>query len=164
MKGLDYVLKKYKFIDAKKICVLGASYGGFMINWINGHTDRFSCLVNHDGIFDTINAYYTTEELFFTEYEFGGTPFDKEARKLYDKFNPREYVNNWKTPTLVIHGGKDYRLVDGEGISTFTALQRKGIKSRLLYFPNENHWVLKPANVLFWYQNIFEWLEMFTKN
>ncbi|ORX51432.1 hypothetical protein BCR36DRAFT_582982 [Piromyces finnis] len=164
MKGLDYVLDKYKFIDSSKVCGLGASYGGYMVNWINGHTDRFACLVNHDGIFDTINAYFTTEELFFTEYEFGGTPWDKNAKKLYDKWNPREYVENWKTPTLVIHGGKDYRLTESEGIATFTALQRLGIKSRLLYFPDENHWVLKQANLLFWYKQIFDWLELFTKD
>jgi len=164
MKGLDYVLENYKFIDETKICALGASYGGYMINWINGHTDRFACLVNHDGIFDTINTYFTTEELFFTEYEFGGVPWNKNARKLYDKWNPREYVENWKTPTLVIHGGKDYRLTESEGIATFTALQRLGVKSRLLYFPDENHWVLKQANLLFWYKQIFEWLDLFTKD
>jgi len=164
MKGLDYLLEKYSFIDESKVCGLGASYGGFMVNWINGHTDRFACLVNHDGIFDTINAYFTTEELFFTEYEFGGVPWDKHARKLYDKWNPREFVENWKTPTLVIHGGKDYRLTESEGIATFTALQRLGVKSRFLYFPDENHWVLKQANLLFWYQQIFEWLELFTKD
>lgn len=164
MKGLDYVLENYSFIDEKKVCGLGASYGGYMVNWINGHTDRFACLVNHDGIFDTINAYFTTEELFFTEYEFGGVPWDKQARKLFDKWNPREYVENWKTPTLVIHGGKDYRLTESEGIATFTALQRLGVKSRLLYFPDENHWVLKQANLLFWYKQIFEWLGLFTND
>jgi acylaminoacyl-peptidase len=162
MKGLDYILETYSFIDESKVCGLGASYGGFMVNWINGHTDRFACLVNHDGIFDTINAYYTTEELFFTEYEFGGVPWDKKAKKLYDQWNPREFVENWKTPTLVIHGGKDYRLTESEGIATFTALQRLGVKSRFLYFPDENHWVLKQANLLFWYQQIFKWLELFT--
>ncbi|ORX86783.1 hypothetical protein BCR32DRAFT_264806 [Anaeromyces robustus] len=164
MKSLDYVLKTYKFINKKKICGLGASFGGYMVNWINGHTDRFACLVNHDGIFDTQSTYFTTEELFFTEYEFGGTPWDQKAKKLYQKWNPREHIKKWKTPTLVIHGGKDYRLSESEGIATFTALQRLGIKSRLLYFPDENHWVLKPSNVLFWYQNIFEWLELFTKD
>jgi len=164
MKGLDYVLNTHKYIDRKKVCGLGASFGGYMVNWINGHTDRFACLVNHDGIFDTQSAYFTTEELFFVEYEFGGTPWDKKAMKLYKKWNPREYIKNWKTPTLVIHGGKDYRLSESEGIATFTTLQRLGVESRLLYFPDENHWVLKPSNVLFWYQNIFEWLELHTKN
>jgi acylaminoacyl-peptidase len=164
MKGLDYVLKTFKFVDSSKLCGLGASYGGYMINWINGHTDRFACLVNHDGIFDTINAYFTTEELFFTEYEFGGVPWDEQAKQLFDKWNPREYVENWKTPTLVIHGGKDYRLTDSEGIATFTALQRLGVKSRFLYFPDENHWVLKQANLLFWYKQIFEWLDLFTND
>ncbi|KAL6611578.1 peptidase S9 prolyl oligopeptidase active site domain-containing protein [Neocallimastix sp. 'constans'] len=163
MKGLDYVLKTHKYIDKSKVCGLGASYGGYMINWINGHTDRFACLVNHDGVFDTINTFFTTEELFFSEYEFGGVPWDKKAKKIYDKWNPREFVKNWKTPTLVIHGGKDYRLTESEGIATFTALQRLGVKSKFLYYPDENHWVLKPANTLFWQTQIIEWIDSFTK-
>eukprot|EP00833_Pecoramyces_ruminatium_P009725 jgi/Orpsp1_1/1183757/evm.model.c7180000086611.1 len=163
MLGLDYVLEKNSYIDKKKVCGLGGSYGGFMVNWINGHTDRFNCLVNHDGIFDTIDAYFTTEELFFNEYEFGGSPFDKEAKKLYDKWNPREYAKNWKTPTLIIHGAKDYRLADTQGIATFTALQRLGVDSKLVYFPDENHWVLKPANVMFWFDEILGWLDKYTK-
>eukprot|EP00833_Pecoramyces_ruminatium_P015198 jgi/Orpsp1_1/1189230/evm.model.d7180000070433.1 len=164
MIGLDYILDNYSFIDGTKICGLGASYGGFMVNWINGHTDRFACLVNHDGIFDTVSVYYTTDEVFFSEYEFGGVPWDKKVKKLYKKWNPKEFVENWKTPTLVIHGGKDYRLSESEGIATFTALQRLGVKSRFLYFPDENHWVLKQANLLFWYQQIFKWLELFTND
>ena len=161
MKGLDYVLEQNSFIDSERIAGLGASYGGFMINWLNGHTDRFACLVNHDGLFDVKSMYYTTEELYFNEYEFGGAPFQNMA--LYDKWNPSNHVANWKTPTLVIHGGKDYRVPQGEGFSTFTALQRQGIRSKLLFFPDENHWVLKPANSMSWYKEVMEWISEFTQ-
>ncbi|KAJ3043957.1 hypothetical protein HDV00_003484 [Rhizophlyctis rosea] len=159
MRGLDYALEKYTFIDRRRVAGLGASYGGYMINWINGHTDRFACLVNHDGIFDTRSTYYSTEELWFPEFEFGGRPDQKRAAKLYEKWNPAAYVKKWKTPTLVIHGEKDYRLPVTEGLSTFTALQRKGVPSRFLRFPDENHWVLKPANSLRWHKEVMEWLD-----
>jgi dipeptidyl aminopeptidase/acylaminoacyl peptidase len=161
MKGLDHVLEKYSFIDSNRIAGLGASYGGYMINWINGHSDRFNCLVNHDGLFDVKTMYYTTEELYFTEYEFNGAPF--QNRDLYDKWNPSEFVQNWKTPTLVIHGGTDYRVPQGEGFATFTALQRQGIESRLVFFPDENHWVLKPANSLRWHKEVLGWINHFTR-
>ncbi|KAG4100505.1 hypothetical protein H8356DRAFT_1306480 [Neocallimastix lanati (nom. inval.)] len=163
MKGLDYVLKTHRYIDKSKVCGLGGSFGGYMVNWINGHTDRFACLVNHDGVFSTVSTFFTTEELFFIEHEFGGVPWDRKAKKVYDKWSPSEYVKNWKTPTLVIHSSKDYRLTEGEGIATFTALQRLGIKSKFLYFPDENHWVLKPANLIFWQNQIIEWIDSFTK-
>jgi dipeptidyl aminopeptidase/acylaminoacyl peptidase len=162
MKGLDYILDKNAFIDPKRVAALGASYGGFMINWINGHTDRFAVLVNHDGCFDMRSKYYTTEELYFPEFEFGATPF--ENPEAFEKFNPAAFVNNWKTPTLVIHGAKDYRVTDGQGFGTFTALQRKGIESKLLFFPDENHWVLKQANSLKWHNVILDWIKKFTKN
>jgi len=161
MKGLDFILEKHNFIDSKRIAGLGASYGGYMINWLNGHTDRFACLVNHDGLFDLRSMYYTTEELYFPEFEFGGTPYQKP--EMYQKWSPSNYVANWKTPTLVIHGGKDYRVPQGEGFATFTALQRQGIPSRLLFFPDENHWVLKPANSLRWYKEVLEWIGSYTK-
>jgi dipeptidyl aminopeptidase/acylaminoacyl peptidase len=161
MKGLDYALANYKWLDRNKVAALGASYGGWMINWINGHTDRFKCLVNHDGGFDEFSNYFTTEELWFPEWEYKGTPW--EQPELYDKFSPSRYVANWKTPTLVIHGAKDYRLVDVEGIATFTALQRRGIPAQLLYFPDENHWVLKPKNSILWHETILAWLERWFK-
>ncbi|KAJ3037997.1 hypothetical protein HK097_003313 [Rhizophlyctis rosea] len=159
MKGLDYALEQYTFIDRRRVAALGASYGGYMINWINGHTNRFKCLVNHDGIFDTRSTYYSTEELWFPELEFGGRPDQRRAAKLYDRWNPSAYVKRWKTPTLVIHGEKDYRLPVTEGLATFTALQRKGVPSRMLYFPDENHWVLKPANSLRWHKEVLTWLD-----
>jgi dipeptidyl aminopeptidase/acylaminoacyl peptidase len=161
MKGLDYALENYKWLDSDRVGALGASYGGWMINWINGHTRRFKCLVNHDGGFDEFANYYTTEELWFPEWEFKGTPWDKP--ELYDKFSPSRYVKEWQTPTLVIHGAKDYRLVDVEGLATFTALQRRGIPSELLYFPDENHWVLKPKNSIIWHETIIGWLDKWLK-
>jgi len=162
MDGLDYVLKTYPFIDKDRMGALGASYGGYMINWIAGNApDRFRCLINHDGGFDEFASYYNTEELWFPEYEFGGPPH--ENPELYDKWSPARYVKNWKTPMLVIHGGRDYRVVDTEGLSTFNALQRKGIPSRLIYFPDENHWVLKPVNSRFWHQEVIRWMDRWCK-
>lgn len=161
MKGLDHALKTYPWLDGKRVGALGASYGGWMINWINGHTDRFQCLVNHDGGFDEYANYFTTEELWFPEWEFKGVPW--ENPELFQKFSPSRYVGNWKTPTLVIHGALDYRLVDAEGIATFTALQRRRIPSQLLYFPDENHWVLKPKNSIVWHDTILAWLDKWLK-
>ncbi len=111
------------------------------MNWINGHTDKFKCLVNHCGIFSQHNMHAGTEELWFTEWEMGGCPWDDEAKANFDKFSPSAFVANWATPTLVIHGGKDFRVPYLEGLQTFSALQRKGVPSELLYFPDECHWV-----------------------
>jgi dipeptidyl aminopeptidase/acylaminoacyl peptidase len=163
MLGLDYALENYKYLDASRVAGLGASYGGFMVFWIAGHTDRFQCLVAHDGSFDEVSAYYTTEELWFPEWEWGGPPWDKEAREVYERNSPERYVANWKTPMLVIHGAKDYRLLDSEGISAFTALQRRGIPSKFLHFPDENHWVLKPQNGLLWHETVLGWIDQWTK-
>ncbi len=161
MKGLDYALATYSWLDGARVAALGASYGGWMINWINGHTNRFKCLVNHDGGFDEFSNYFTTEELWFPEWEYKGTPWEKP--ELYDRFSPARYVANWQTPTLVIHGAKDYRLTDTEGIATFTALQRRGIPSELLYFPDENHWVLQPKNSITWHETVLAWLQRWLK-
>jgi len=161
-KGLDAALAKYAWLDGDKVCALGASYGGYMINWIAGAwPDRFKCLVAHDGNIDERMAYFDTEELWFPEWEHGGTPWDAAAG--YAKHNPIDLVAKWKTPTLVIHGGRDYRVVDTQGMATFTALQRKGIPSRFLYFPDENHWVLKPANSILWHDTVTEWLDRWLK-
>jgi dipeptidyl aminopeptidase/acylaminoacyl peptidase len=161
MRGLDYILANNAWMDRNRICACGASYGGYMINWIHGHTKRFRCLVNHDGVFDTRFAYYSTDELWFPEWEFKGVPWQNPV--LYQKWNPQNYVGNWSTPTLVIHGGKDYRLPITEGIATFTALQRRGIPSMLLYFPEENHWVLNARNSIMWYDTVLGWLDRWTK-
>ncbi|MCI0571523.1 MAG: S9 family peptidase [Myxococcaceae bacterium] len=160
-KGLAFALQKYPFLDEGRMCALGASYGGYMINWIAGQwPDRFRCLVNHDGNLDEKMAYYDTEELWFPEWEHGGTPWENAAG--YTKQNPVDHVAKWKTPMLVIHGGRDYRVVDTQGLSTFTVLQRRGIPSKLLYFPDENHWVLKPYNSVLWHGTVLDWLDTWT--
>ena len=161
MKGLDDVLAKHSFLDGKHVVALGASYGGYMINWLNGHTDRFSALVCHDGNLDETMAYYDTEELWFPEWEHGGTPW--ENPEGYAKQSPMAFVKNWKTPTLVVHGGKDFRVVETQGMATFTALQRKGIPSRFLYLPEENHWVLRPQNSKRWHDEVLAWIDRYAK-
>jgi dipeptidyl aminopeptidase/acylaminoacyl peptidase len=161
MMGLDAAIAKYSWLDGNHAAALGASFGGYMINWINGKTDRFKALVCHDGNLDEQMAYFDTEELWFPEWEHGGVPWEKPEG--YTKHNPIDFVKNWKTPTLVIHGGLDYRVVDTQGMSTFTALQRKGIPSRFLYFPDESHWVLKPQNTKLWHEEVLAWIDKWTK-
>jgi dipeptidyl aminopeptidase/acylaminoacyl peptidase len=160
MKGLDFALAKYPFLDGERVAALGASYGGYMINWIAGQTERFRCLVNHDGNLDERMAYFDTEELWFPEWEHG-KPWEDPAS--YAKHNPIEHVAKWKTPMLVIHGALDYRVVDTQGMSTFTALQRRGIPSRFVSFPDENHWVLKPLNSRFWHGQVLGWLDQWLR-
>ena len=160
-KGWDHALKSYDFLDGDRACALGGSYGGFMVNWIAGNWSKpWKCLVNHDGIFDARFMGYSTEELWFSEWENGGTPY--EPNTTYDKFNPSNHVANWNTPMLVVHGGKDYRVPLEEGIATFTALQRKGVPSKFLYFPEENHWVLKAQNSVQWHDEVLGWLDQWT--
>jgi dipeptidyl aminopeptidase/acylaminoacyl peptidase len=161
MKGLDYAEKTYPFIDKDRECALGASYGGYMTNWILGHTDRFKCIVTHDGMFNAESAWGTTEELWFNNWEFKGTPYDNRAG--YEKWSPHQYAKNFKTPTLVIHGQKDYRLDVSEGLQLFTTLQMEGVPSKMLYFPDEGHWVLKPQNSRLWYETVNAWVEQWTK-
>ena len=161
MKGLDYAEAHYGFIDKDRECALGASYGGYMINWILGHTDRFKCLVSHDGMFNAESAWGTTEELWFNDWEFKGTPYDNRAS--YEKWSPHQYAKNFKTPTLVIHGQRDYRLDVSEGFQLFTTLQMEGVPSKMLYFPDEGHWVLKPQNSRLWYQTVNDWVDRWTK-
>ncbi len=161
MNGLDYVLNNYAYIDSNRMAAAGASYGGYMMNWMLGHTDRFKCIVSHDGIFNPFSAYGTTEELWFKEWEFGGTPY--ENPELYKKFSPMEYAKNFKTPTLVIHGQLDYRLDVSEGFQLFTALQRLGVKSKMLYFPDEGHFVAKPQNSELWYKTVLDWIDENTR-
>jgi dipeptidyl aminopeptidase/acylaminoacyl peptidase len=161
-KGLDAALAKYRWMDGANVAALGASYGGYMINWIAGNwSDRFKCLVSHDGNLDERFAYFATEELWFPEWEHGGTPWSNPQG--YAKHNPVDFVKNWKTPTLVVHGGKDYRVVETGGFATFTALQRMRIPSKFLYFPDENHWVLKPQNSVLWHDTVLDWLDRWTK-
>jgi len=160
-KGWAAAQERYPFLDGGNACALGASYGGYMVNWIAGnwHTPasgQWKCLVNHDGVFDTRMMGYATEELWFTEWENGGTPW--EVPEAYERFNPVNHVAQWRVPMLVIHGEKDFRIPVSQGIAAFTALQRRGIESKFLYFPDENHWVLQPANSVLWHDTVNAWL------
>jgi dipeptidyl aminopeptidase/acylaminoacyl peptidase len=162
-KGLAAALERYPWLDGERVCALGASYGGFMMNWIEGNwPERFRCIVNHDGLFDQRMMYYATEELWFPEWEFGGPQY--EVPQNYERVNPVDFVDQWRTPMLVIHGENDFRIPYTQGIGAFTALQRRGIESKLLIFPDENHWVLKPANSVLWYQTVLGWLDAHLKN
>ncbi len=161
-KGLAAALERYPWLDGTRVCALGASYGGFMMNWIEGNwPERFRCIVNHDGLFDQRSGYYATEELWFPEWEFGA-PYFQDPRN-YEQFNPANFVNQWRTPMLIIHGERDFRIPYSQGLAAFTALQRRGIESKLLVFPDENHWVLKPANSLQWHATVLEWLDQHLK-
>jgi len=161
-KGFAAALQKFPWLDGQRACSLGASYGGYMQNWIAGNwPDGFRCIVNHDGIFDMRSMYYTTEELWFAEWENGGPYYD--SPETHERFNPVHHVKKWRTPMLVIHGGQDYRVPDTQGIAAFTALQRLGVESKMLYFPDENHWVLKPNNSIQWYGTVLDWLQTHTK-
>ena len=156
-KGLAAALARYPWLDGDRACALGASYGGYMVNWIAGNwPDRFRCLVNHDGLFDLRSMYYSTEELWFPEWELG-KPW--ENPEDFERHNPARFVDRWRTPMLVVHGALDFRVVESQGFQTFTALQRRGIPSQLLYFPDENHFVLKPHNSLQWHETVLAWLD-----
>jgi dipeptidyl aminopeptidase/acylaminoacyl peptidase len=167
MLGLDEAEKKFPFIDKNRECALGASYGGFMANWVLGHTDRFKCIVSHDGMFNPESAYGTTEEMWFNEWEFKGHPWDyygkPDAENPFRKWSPMMSAKNFKTPTLVIHGQLDYRLDVSEGFQLFDTLQRLKVPSKMLYFPDEGHWVLKPQNSQLWYKTVNEWVDEWTK-
>ena len=161
-KGLAAALARFPWLDGERVAALGASYGGYMINWIAGNwPDRFQCLVNHDGVFNTRMMYFDTEELWFPEWDNRGTPWGNPSS--YRQNNPVEFVGNWKTPMLVVHGARDYRVVETQGLGAFTACQRRGIPSKLLYFPDENHWVLKPHNSILWHDTVLDWLDQWTK-
>jgi dipeptidyl aminopeptidase/acylaminoacyl peptidase len=160
MKGLDYAEQTYPFIDKDREAALGASYGGYMISWILGQTNRFKCLVSHDGMFNTEAAYGATEELWFPEWEFKGPPW--RNRELYRKWSPHLFADKFKTPTLVVHGQLDYRLDVSQGFDLFTTLQRLNVPSEMLYFPDEGHWVLQPQNSRLWYQAVNAWVDRWT--
>jgi dipeptidyl aminopeptidase/acylaminoacyl peptidase len=157
-KGLAYATGRDPQLDAANACALGGSYGGYMMNWIEGRwPDRFKCIVEHDGVFDARAMAYETEELWFDEWEHGGHPY-YEAPAEFEKWNPVNYVQNWRTPQLVITSENDFRIPYTQGVAAFTALQRRNIPSRLLVFPDENHWVLKPKNSVQWYDEVFGWM------
>ncbi|WP_284123911.1 S9 family peptidase [Parerythrobacter aestuarii] len=157
-KGLAAALELDAQIDGDRACAMGASYGGYMVNWIAGNwPERFKCIVQHDGLFDMRSFYYTTEELWFPRWDFGGSY--EESKELYEKWNPVNHVDKWQTPMLVVTGEKDFRVPYTQGIASFTALQERGIPSQLLVFPGENHWVLGAKNSLQWHDTVFAWLE-----
>ncbi len=162
MLGLDHALKTYPSLDKTRMAAIGGSYGGFMVNWIAGHTDRFRALISHAGVFDLTSKYGTTEELWFPEWEFGGPPWKEPEH--YRERSPSAFVENFKTPTLVIHGALDFRVPDAQGLGMFTALQRRGIPSRYVYFPDEGHWIAKPANRVVWWREVASWLEKHLKS
>jgi dipeptidyl aminopeptidase/acylaminoacyl peptidase len=158
-KGWAAALAKYSFLDGDRACALGASYGGYMINWIAGNWPQpWKCLVTHDGIFDSRMMAYSTEELWFNEWENGGVAWDPTVAATIEKFNPVNHVADWKVPVLVVHGELDFRIPYDQGIAVFTAAQRRGIESKLLVFPDENHWVLKPQNSVLWHDTVNAWL------
>jgi dipeptidyl aminopeptidase/acylaminoacyl peptidase len=160
MNGVDK-LAAMPFVDSNRIGAAGASFGGYMIDWILGHTDRFKALASHDGVYNLTSMYGVTEELWFPEWELHGNPWDNP--ELYEKWSPHLYVKNFKTPTLVIHSELDYRVPIDQGLQLFTALQRRGVPSKLLYFPDEGHWVLKPRNSRLWYETVIGWFDQYLK-
>ncbi len=160
MATVDYV-SNLPYIDKDRMVAAGASYGGYMIDWILGHTDRFKALVTHAGVYDLRSEAGTTEELWFAKWEFQGLPW--ENPEPYQKWSPSSYVKNFKTPTLVTHGELDYRVPIGQGQQLFTALQQLKIPSKLVQFPDEGHWITKPQNSQFWYSTVLDWLAEYTK-
>jgi dipeptidyl aminopeptidase/acylaminoacyl peptidase len=165
MNGTAELIQRNRFIDRSRIGAAGASYGGYMINWIEGHNNdprfRFKVLVSHDGVYNLESMYGATEELWFTDWEFKGTPWTNPA--MYARWSPSKFVKNFKTPILIIHGELDYRVPFGEGLQLFTAAQRMGVDSKLLVFPDEGHWVLKPQNSQLWHHTVLDWLDKYLK-
>lgn len=170
MLGLEYIKEKFPYADTDKICAAGGSYGGYLVNFIAGQTNKFKCLISHDGDFDTVATHYGSDDLFFAQTEncpadhSPCNPYDsKEIRDGIDRYNPERFVANWTTPMLVIHGGNDYRVSLTNALSVFTACQLKGIESKLLYYPLENHWCVKPENSIKWYKEVLGWCDKYLK-
>ena len=160
MRGVDWAIAQ-GFVDPNRLAAMGGSFGGYMANWILGHTDRFKALVSHAGVYNLERMYGTTEELWFPEWDLGDTPWKNGG--AYEKHSPHRFAAKFRTPTLVIHGELDYRVCLSEGLQLFTALQRQGVPSRLLYFPDEGHWILKLKNSKLWNETVIEWLERYLK-
>ena len=156
MAGMDYVLRR-PYVDSGKLTAAGASYGGYMINWMLGRTDRFRAFVSHAGVYDLASMFGSTEELWFPIWEFNGTPW--ENPEMYQRWSPSQFANRFKTPTLVIHGEKDYRVPVTQAMQLFTALQLRKVPSKFLHFPDEGHWILRPRNSVHWYQSVISWLD-----
>jgi len=158
MKAMDF-LRQFDWIDVDNAGAMGASYGGFMMNWLNSQTDKFKCIICHDGLFDTIAMYYETDELYFMKNEFNGTPTDPAS--VFVKYSPSTYAANMKTPELIFHGGMDFRISEVQAFGVFNNLQRLGVDSRLVRFPDENHWVVNPSNSIYWHSEVFNWLKKY---
>jgi len=160
MKGADYA-EALPYVERGRSCAAGASYGGYMMNWFLGHTARFKAIVTHAGVYNLTSMYGVTEELWFPEWDLKGTPWTN--LEMYDKFSPHRYAKNFRTPTLVTHGELDFRVPIGEGLQLFTTLQRLGVPSKMLYFPDEGHWISKPGNSALWYRTFIEWMDRWVK-
>ena len=160
MAGVDAVIAR-PYVDATRLAAAGGSYGGYMVNWTLGHTNRFRALISHAGVFDLPSFFGATEELWFPLWDFRGAPW--EQSELYRTLSPSRYADQFKTPTLVIHGQKDYRVPVEQGLQLFTALQAQNVPSRLLYYPDEGHWVLGPRNSQLWHQTALDWLAQWMK-
>ncbi len=163
MLGLKAALARHKNLDPRRVCAAGASYGGYMIDWIGGHTNRFSCLVTHSGVYNLESMYGATEELWFPEWEYHGPPWGKTKQSQYRRWSPHNYVQNWKSPTLIVHGQYDFRVPVTQGMQLFTALKRRGIPARFIYFPDESHFVQKPLNRLLWWKQVHGWFKRYIK-
>ena len=164
MKGVDFVLAKYPFVDASRVAAAGGSYGGYIVDWIATHTGRFKALVSHAGVYDKVSMYGGTEELWFEEHDMQGTPWTNP--ESYHKWSPSSYagdLDKYRTPTLVISGELDYRVPYTQSLEFFTAMQRQGVPSKLIVYPDEGHWILKPQNSQFWYKAFFQWLATYLK-
>ena len=159
VKGTEYILENYDFVDKDRLGAAGASYGGFMINWIAGHDNPYKCLISHDGVYDQRSMWGATEELWFPEWDLGGVPWQEGT--TFEKWSPSRLAANFKTPTLVIHGEHDYRVPYTQGLQFFSALQRQGVPSRLLFFPDEDHFVRKPQNAQLWWKTVYDWLDKY---
>jgi dipeptidyl aminopeptidase/acylaminoacyl peptidase len=158
MKGLDAALERYPWMDGDRLTAVGRSFAGFMVNWIAGQEpERFRCLVSHAGRLDERSAYLSTDELWFPEWDHEGTLWENPAG--YATHNPIDYIQQWQTPMLIIHGGQDYRVALSQSVATFTALQRRGIESQFLYFPDEGHSVSRPQNIVQWHKVVLDWFE-----
>jgi dipeptidyl aminopeptidase/acylaminoacyl peptidase len=161
MKGLDYAERTYPFIDKDRECAIGSSYGGYMANWVLGHTNRFKCIVSHHSVFNAESFWGSTDELWFPDWDFKGTPYDDRA--TYQKWSPHRYAKNFKTPTLVSHGQLDYKVDVSQAFQLFTTLQILGVPSKMLYFPDEAQYPNKPQNSQLWYKTVNDWVDQWTK-
>ncbi|ORX73663.1 alpha/beta-hydrolase [Linderina pennispora] len=161
MRGIDYIADKHRFIDTTRMCALGGSFGAYMMNWFNGHTDRFKCLVAHDGKLSTVSGYYGTDELWFPEWDLG-KPWEPAGREILEENNPERFASSFRTPTLFIQGEKDFRIPVSESLGGFTLLRRRGIPARLLYFPDEDHWINRNINSIKWYTEVLSWITQWT--